>query len=98
MQRHGLVAVNMQDNAKGPINTYEGVVIGSTLDYIAVPAVLSNWVNECCVSEWSELNTSYHIPVSATVRITGVSRLNNLNPCKGQIKWKKMSVLDKFDN
>ena len=64
MNRHGLVPLNMLRGSGGPIDTYEGAVNGSTLDYVAIPAELLDQVVGCNVSEWSPLNTSDHTPVS----------------------------------
>ena len=43
--RHGLIPTNMLQSAKGPVDTYEDQVNGSTPDYIAVPATLINSVS-----------------------------------------------------
>ena len=84
--RHGLVPTNIQERTKGPVDTYEGIVNGSTLDYIVVPAEVYGYVTECSVGEWCELNTSDHFPVSATTRIDGIARICKENMSKGRIK------------
>ena len=89
--RHGLIPANMQKVAKGPVDTYEGQVNGSTLDYIAVPAVLFNAVTEVVVHDWAALNTSDHTPVSASLSIHGIYHASNEVTLPGHIKWNKLS-------
>ena len=93
--RHGLTALNMQANAKGPIDTFEGNMNSSTLDYIAIPADLMSSVSSCEVYDWSELNTSDHVPVSASILLNGIKQSHVVTNLPGWIKWSKMSMFDK---
>ena len=86
----------MQLCASGPVDTYEGQVNGSTLDYIAVSSVLCNQPYERIVSEWDSLNTSVHLPVNAIIRSSGILYSGNKIPLKGHIKWNKLTPHDKF--
>ena len=95
-RRHKLVPMNMQQGAVGPVDTYEGQVNGSTLDYIAVPAEICHLVTECHVHEWSCLNTSDHAPVSAAILVKGLSFHDCTVKHGGHIKWGKMSRYDKY--
>ena len=94
--RHSLTPVNMQCISSWPVDTYEGHVNGSTLDYIAVPVELFNFVSESFVHGWAALNTSDHVPVSVTLALGGLSRNSTLGETKGHIKWKKLSAFDKY--
>ena len=94
--RHGLSPLNMQKFAGGPVDTYEGIVNGSTLDYIAVSPGLIKAVSQCNVSSWSELNTSDHFPVKAAIRLHGIARVEYVGVHRGFIKWSKLSEADKY--
>ena len=84
--RHGLVPLNMQETASGPVDTYEGQVNGSTLDYIAVSSILSDLPHTCTVLDWDALNTSDHLPVCAVIRVSGISVTTGGQVPRGHIK------------
>ena len=86
----------MQDISRDPVDTYEGQVNGSTLDYIAVPVDLCNLITESFVHGWVVLNTSDHVPVSVTLNLRGISRSCTHSELKGHIKWKKLTDFDKY--
>ena len=96
-KRHGLLPLNMTEGATGPVNTYMGQINGSTLDYIAVSPILANFASGCIVHEWDGLNTSDHLPVSASISISGIGTRVNAGQSKGHIKWNKLTCQDKFD-
>ena len=90
--RHDLTTVNMQEFTDGPVDTYEGQVNGSTLDYIAVPSSLLPAVTSCKVYGWSELNTSDHVPLSATLNLDAFKRnVTDEHKHKGRIKWENLT-------
>ena len=86
----------MQPYTEGPIDTYEGHINGSTLDYIGVPAEICHLFTRCFVHEWSSLNTSDHVPISATIDVSGITYVEGNIESVGQIKWGKLSATDKF--
>ena len=94
--RHSLIPVNMQYITRGPVDTYEGQVNGSTLDYIAVPHELMDSVTNSLVHEWAALNTSDHVPISVTLSLNIATRTNDDSKTVGHIKWNKLTAWDKF--
>ena len=94
--RHDLIPLNMQEGATGPVETYEGPLSKSTLDYIAIPSVMLPQVIKCYVHDWSALNTSDHLPVSAHLYLKEVLYTHIETRPKGRIKWEKLSGWDKF--
>ena len=94
--RHGLVPLNMREDARGPIDTYEGQVNGSTLDYIAVSSLIADRAHSCVVHERDGLNTSDHLPVSAVVPTKGICKITSEIERKGCIKWNKLTKRDKY--
>ena len=89
--RHSLIPVNMHYVTRGPVDTYEGQVNGSTLDYIAVPHELFDSVTDSLVHDWSALNTSDHVPISVTMSLCVATHTYDDSKVTGHIKWKKLS-------
>ena len=94
--RHGLIPLNMRGGATGPVDTYQGNINGSTLDYIAVSSIIYNRPYSCCVVDWDPLNTSDHLPVKANVSIDGIVCSKNASSRKGHIKWSRLTPFDKL--
>ena len=95
--RHDLIPVNMHQCTTGPVDTYEGQVSCTTLDYIAVPSCILPSVTASKVYEQSALNTSDHVPLSATLSLGGFKRAaSDEQNCKGRIKWEKLTPYLRF--
>ena len=96
LNRHSMTPVNMQHIATGPVDTYDGLLNGSTLDYVMVPLTVLGDVLSCKVHDQHVLNTSDHRPVSASISIKGISSVPEVTQNKGHLKWGKLSAWDKF--
>ena len=64
-----LVAVNMMPLTQGPLNTFNGGVGSSTIDYIMIPKCLKDMILSCKVANDEILNTSDHFVVRCTFDI-----------------------------
>ena len=95
-ERHGLVAMNMQGSATGPVDTFNCHNSSSTLDYIAVPLYLMAQVKECAVSEWDALNTSDHTDVWLCLQFKNKAKSDYKPKPMGKLKWDKVDVRGRY--
>ena len=85
-----LFAVNMLPITKGPLNTFNGGVGSSTIDYITIPKCLSGLVHTCEVVKEEILNTSDHFVVRCTLKIGCAIIKSSESKCPSRIKWGKI--------
>ena len=96
--RYGYVAVNMQQLAHGPLDTFECHNGHSTIDFITVPRYLMDSIDDCFVREWDALNTSDHRDVHLTILLPNKTICERADPMPGRIKWTKNGVKQKFSD
>ena len=95
MCRKGLVAMNMEAGAVGPLDTFEGPFSASTLDYIMVSAQISHLVRKCWVAEWGDLNLSDHTSVHAEISLGEIPLKVGGQRCSGNVRWDKLNDAEK---
>ena len=94
--RHGVIAINMQELTQGPVDTFESHNGKSTIDYIVIPAYMRDRVHECRVNEWDVLNTSDHLDIHMTLSIK-MNTVRDPEPLlPGRVKWEKDDVRRKY--
>ena len=98
LNRHSMVAMNMQPVAKGPVDTFVSHNGKSTIDYIAVPSYLSGGIKACHVKGWHPLNTSDHRVIHMTLPVNGLTAMPNETQGLGRVKWEKSGVRNKYSN
>ena len=94
--RFGYVAVNMQQLAHGPLDTFSCHNGHSTIDFITVPRYLMDSVDDCYVKNWEALNTSDHRDVHMSIQLPDKATYVDDDPVPGRIKWSKPSVKRQF--
>ena len=94
--RHGLVPMNMQISASGPVDTFQCHNGHSTIDYISVSADLLGDVSRCHVMQWDALNTSDHNVIQLTIKVPFKTLLPPPIISEGKIKWDKFEVKQQY--
>ena len=90
--KYNFLPINMLQCAKGPVETFTGPVVSSTLDYFMIPSAFVSKVKFCRVLDDEIDNTSDHRPI-----VLGLS-LDNLMPrtfdvkIQSKVKWAKLSI------
>ena len=92
-------AVNLMAVSTGPINTHFGPTGETCLDYLIIPEALTVSLTRCRTHEYHHLNTSDHVPVSASLSLGSIPRGTGDCPQNTRLRWDKMSseqILNKY--
>ena len=82
----------MQPYANGPINTFNGGMGSSAIDFIAIPQSISDQVVKCDVIRDDIMNTSDHFVVRLVLNITCSTMIPTCQQTTGSIKWGKIKA------
>ena len=96
-----LVAINMTNITRGPLNTFNGGVGSSTIDYITIPKCMYNLVLRCEVLGDEIINTSDHFAVRCSLEVECAEAKGTCNVSPTRIKWdrvKKDTILTLYTN
>ena len=91
-----LFPANLDESAVGPITTFKGGMGDSTIDYLAIPEGLRNYLKECQVFEGDICNTSDHYAVRADLNLQCLPKLCTILQAKGRVKWAKPNVIVRY--
>ena len=86
-----LFAANMLKESKGPVNTFNGGMGSSTLDYLALPVGIKHQVVSCEVIEDKILNLSDHNAVRVDIKLGKIVHTSHCDISVRNIKWSKIS-------
>ena len=81
----------MRKYARGPVNIVMGGMGSSTLDYVAIPESLEEYIMECEVLEDIILNTSDHMAVRVVLNVGGIRTYTYSNTNSGRTRLDKVS-------
>ena len=94
---YNLVSINLRAVTLGPVNTHFGPTGETCLDYVMIPDALLTTVTCCKTHEYHALNTSDHLPVSATLSLGDIPRGSVDYEQNSRLRWDKMSHEDLYN-
>ena len=95
LNRHSMIAMNMQAMSKGPVDTFESHNGKSSIDFIVVPTYMRDRINDCWVDA---LNTSDHLDIHMTLSVNGSTNAAEEPEILGRVKWERGEVKYKYIN
>ena len=88
---YSLYLCNMGNIASGPLNTFNGGVGSSTIDYCAVPVSILKDVKSCEVLDDPILNTSDHRAIQTIMNFVSINTSTSSPEGRQNIRWNKIS-------
>ena len=101
IDKYKLFPFNLSTISTGPINTFYGPNSEACLDYIMIPIEMENMLISSKTLDFEELNTSDHLPVTASLNIRKVKCPTIDISYQKRINWKKISkecLKERFSN
>ena len=101
MSNQNLKAINLLSHATGGVQTFEGHKGRSLIDYIMVPMYIGNHLVKCHTGAYEDLNTSDHIPISASISLEMLPRTILVDKSSSRIRSDKLdnnSLIDVYQN
>ena len=96
-ESYDLIAANVQESSRGPINTFYGPFSESCIDYCLIPGSLVNSIITCTTNVKEALNTSDHLPICIDINLGSLEKCyTEINP-PSKLKWGKISEQDLFN-
>ena len=97
IEEQNLIATNLLAKATGVVRTYEGHIGTSTIDYILIPAYLTDKVVSCHTGSNAALNTSDHVPIKLVLRLQLLPKAVQTGERAQRLRWDRI-ILDKEGN
>ena len=88
---YNFIPINLSALTVGTVNTHFGPTGETCLDYLMIPESLFVYVTKCITHNYHYLNTSDHVPVSATLSL-GAIPLGTVDCTQStKLRWDKLS-------